>query len=43
MARDLFFTKRHRDYITLYFRGEFEGNYDNDAEITEAKRRILEY
>ena len=41
--RDLFTIVRHRDYSTLYFLGEFKGNYDNDREIEEAKREILGY
>jgi len=35
---DLFTIARHPYYITLYFLGEFIGNFDNDSEIKEAKR-----
>jgi hypothetical protein len=41
--RDIFTIVRHMDYITLYFLGDFKGNYDNDNEIEEAKREILGY
>lgn len=39
--RDLFYTKRHKYYITLYFLGTFACNCDNDAEVEEEKRKIL--
>jgi hypothetical protein len=41
--RELFTIKRHRYYISLYFLGEFKGNYDNDQEVEEAEREILGY
>jgi len=43
MAKDIFTTKRNRYYISLFFLGEFVGNYDNDAEIEEAKHEVLGY
>ena len=41
--KDIFTIKRHRDYISLYLMGVFVGNYDNDREISEAKKEILGY
>jgi hypothetical protein len=38
---DIFTTERKRDYITLYFLGQFVGNYDNDREVEQAKREII--
>lgn len=39
----LFTTEDHPYYITLYFLGNFVGNYDNWEEIREAKKEILGY
>lgn len=43
MAKDIFTIKYHKDYMTLYFMGQFIGNYDNWNEVEEAKREILGY
>lgn len=40
---DIFTTKEHKDYITLYLMGKFIGNFDNWNEIEEAKHEILGY
>lgn len=39
--KELFITVRNRYYITLYFLGEFYGNYDNYDEVEQAKKEIL--
>ena len=43
MAKDIFTTKQHRDYISLYLLGEFIGNFDSWKEVEEEKRSILGY
>lgn len=43
MAKDIFTVKYHRHYITLFFMGQFIGNYDNWNEIEQAKQEILGY
>lgn len=40
MYDNKFKIKRNRDYITLYYKGQFAGNYDNDREVEEAKEEI---
>lgn len=39
---DVFTTEQHQYYITLYFLGQFVGNYDDDKEIEEAKLEVLD-
>ena len=34
---DGFTTKKHREYISLYYNNSFVGNFDNYQEIREAK------
>ena len=41
--KDIFTIKRHRDYITLFFLGQFICNCDNDNEVEEEKHKILGY
>lgn len=43
MAKDIFTTKQHRYYISLYLLGEFIGNFDNWREVEEEKQSILGY
>ena len=40
---DIFTTKEHRNYISLFFLGEFIGNFDSWNEIENAKREVLGY
>lgn len=40
---DIFTTEQNKFYITLYFLGEFIGNFDNWHEVDEAKREVLGY
>lgn len=40
---ELFTVERKQYYITLFFLGEFAGNYDNDDEVEAAKREIIGY
>ena len=43
MAKDIFTTKQHRDYISLFLLGKFICNCDNWKEVEEEKERILGY
>lgn len=43
MAKDIFTVKYNKGYMTLFFMGQFIGNYDNWNEIEEAKQEILGY
>ena len=43
MAKDIFTIKHNKDYMTLYFLGQFVGNFDNWNEVEEAKQEILGY
>lgn len=41
MAKNIFTTKQHRDYITLFFMGQFICNCDSWDEIEEEKLNLL--
>jgi len=41
MNFNLFTTKQCKEYITLFFLGDFAGNYDNWDEIRAAKSELL--
>ena len=43
MAKDIFTTKQHRDYISLFFLGQWVCNCDNWSEIKEEEHKILGY
>ena len=43
MAKDIFTIKHNKGYMTLYFLGQFVGNFDNWSEVEEAKQEILGY
>jgi hypothetical protein len=43
MAKDIFTTKQHRDYISLFFMGQWVGNFDSWNEVEQEKHNILGY
>lgn len=38
----IFRTVRHRDYITLFMNDIFQGNFDNDSEISIEINRLMD-